>query len=124
MAKMILLVDDSPTILMSVRQNLVAAGFEVKTALDGVKALDLLSQGDKPDLIITDVNMPNMDGLEFISKLRILAGFRFTPVLLLTTENQQEKRDEAKKLGATGWIVKPATGESLLKIIKQVLPGA
>lgn len=124
MAKTILLVDDSPTILMSVKNNLIAAGFNVETALDGVKALAVLHDGEKPDLIITDVNMPNMDGLEFISKLRELPGFRFTPVLLLTTENQQEKRDEAKKLGATGWIVKPATGESLLKIIKQVLPGA
>lgn len=124
MAKMILLVDDSSTILMSVKNNLELAGFIVETALDGVKAITKLTDGAKPDLIITDVNMPNMNGLEFISKARTLPGFRFTPILLLTTESQQEKRDEAKRLGATGWVVKPVSGEGLLKIIKQILPGA
>ncbi len=124
MAKTILVVDDSPTILMSVKNNLEIAGFTVETAMDGIKALAKLSDGPRPDLIITDVNMPNMNGIEFISKARMLPGYRFTPILLLTTESQQEKRDEAKRLGATGWIVKPVSGEGLLKIIKQVLPGA
>ncbi|MBC8017410.1 MAG: response regulator, partial [Verrucomicrobia bacterium] len=76
------------------------------------------------DLIITDINLPNMGGLEFIKNLRTLPGFRFIPVLALTTESQQEKKDEAKKYGATGWLVKPVAGPDLVKVIKQVLPGA
>ena len=124
MPKTILLVDDSVTMLMSVKNNLEIAGFKVETAEDGVKAMAKLSSGLKPDLIITDINMPNMGGIEFIAKARALPGFRFIPILALTTESQQAKRDEAKKLGATGWLVKPVGGADLIKIIKQVLPGA
>jgi two-component system chemotaxis response regulator CheY len=124
MAKTIFVIDDSATILMSVRNNLEIAGFIVETAPDGVQALDKLKGGLKPDLIITDINMPNMNGLELIQHARALANLRFTPILVLTTENQQTRRDEAKKLGATGWLVKPMGGADLLKIIKQVLPGA
>jgi two-component system chemotaxis response regulator CheY len=108
---------------MSVRNNLEIAGFIVETAVDGLQALDKLKAGLKPDLIITDINMPEMNGLEFIQHTRALTNFRFTPILVLTTENQQSRRDEAKKLGATGWLVKPMSGTELLKIIKQVLPG-
>jgi two-component system chemotaxis response regulator CheY len=68
--------------------------------------------------------MPNMDGLELIRNVKLLPGFRFTPILTLTTESQTAKRDEAKKLGATGWLVKPVSGPDLVKVIKQVLPGA
>jgi two-component system chemotaxis response regulator CheY len=99
-------------------------GFTVETARDGVEALDKLKGGPKPDLIITDVNMPNMGGLELIQKVRGLPGFRFLPILTLTTESQAEKRDEAKKLGATGWLVKPVSGVDLVKVIKQVVPGS
>lgn len=124
MGKTIMIVDDSATMLMSVKNNLEIAGFTVVTAEDGVKALTKLKGGPKPDLIITDVNMPNMDGMELIKNIRQLPGFRFTPILTLTTESQAAKRDEGKKLGATGWLVKPVGGSDLLKIIKQVLPGA
>lgn len=124
MAKTIMIVDDSATMLMSVKNNLEIAGFKVVTAEDGIKALTKLKGGIKPDLIITDVNMPNMDGMELIKNVRALPGFRFTPILTLTTESQAAKRDEGKKLGATGWLVKPVGGADLLKIIKQVLPGA
>ena len=124
MAKTILIVDDSNTMLMSLRNSLEIAGFKVLEANDGSVALKTLQGGAKPDLIITDINMPNMGGIEFISKARALAGFRFTPILALTTESQQGKRDEAKKLGATGWLLKPVSGTDLNKIIKQVLPGA
>ena len=86
-------------------------------------ALDAMT-GSKFDLIITDINMPNMGGIEFISKTRALPGFRFIPILALTTESEQVKRDEAKKLGATNWLLKPVSGSNLNKIIKQVLPGA
>jgi two-component system chemotaxis response regulator CheY len=99
-------------------------GFHVETANDGVQALGKLKSGTRPDLIITDINMPNMDGLELIRNVKLLPGFRFTPILTLTTESQAAKRDEAKKLGATGWLVKPISGPDLVKVIKQVLPGA
>jgi two-component system chemotaxis response regulator CheY len=124
MAKKILVVDDSATMVMSVKTTLEMNGFEVETAGDGLEALDKLKAGSKPDLIITDVNMPNMGGLEFIKNARALQGFSFTPILTLTTESEAAKRDEAKKLGATGWLVKPVAGPELIKVIKQVLPGA
>lgn len=124
MSKTIMIVDDSATMLMSVRNNLEIAGFTVESASDGVKAMAKLKDGARPDLIITDINMPNMGGIEFIGKARGLAGFRFIPILALTTESQQGKRDEAKKLGASGWLLKPVSGADLTKVIKQVLPGA
>lgn len=124
MAKTILIVDDSATMIMSVKSNLEIAGFIVQSAEDGVKAMTQLKSGLKPDLVITDINMPNMNGIELIQNIRSFPGFRFIPILILTTESQQAKRDEAKKLGATGWLVKPVGGAELIKIIKQVLPGA
>lgn len=124
MAKTIMIVDDSPLMRASLKANLEMGGYHVEFAGDGVLALTQLKSGVKPDLIISDINMPNMGGLEFIRNLRTLPGFRFTPVLVLTTESAQGKRDEAKKNGATGWLVKPVSGPDLIKVIKQVLPGA
>jgi two-component system chemotaxis response regulator CheY len=124
MAKTIMIVDDSATMLMSLRNSLEIGGFKVLEANDGSLALKALQGGAKPDLIITDINMPNMGGIEFIGKARAVPGLRFIPILALTTESQQQKRDEAKKLGATGWLLKPVSGTDLNKIIKQVLPGA
>lgn len=124
MAKTILIVDDSATMVLSVKSTLEMNGFTVVTASDGVQALAKLKGGIKPDLIITDVNMPNMDGLELIRNVKTLPGFRFTPILTLTTESQAAKRDQAKQLGATGWLVKPVSGPDLVKVIKQVVPGA
>jgi two-component system chemotaxis response regulator CheY len=124
MSKTILLVDDSTTMVMSVKSTLEMNDFLVETAGDGIEALAKLKGGPKPDLIITDINMPNMGGLEFIKNVRALSGYNFTPILTLTTESDVEKRDEAKQLGATGWIVKPVAGPDLIKVIKQVLPGA
>ncbi|SMF97816.1 two-component system, chemotaxis family, response regulator CheY [Methylomagnum ishizawai] len=124
MALTILIVDDSATMVMSVRTTLEMNGFKVETANDGVQALAKLKAGMKPDLMITDINMPHMGGLELIQNVRALPGFRFMPILTLTTESQAAKRDEAKKLGATGWLVKPVSGTDLVKVIKQVLPGA
>ena len=122
MAKTIFVIDDSNVILMSLKQALEIGGFKVETAKDGLEAFNKLKTGFKPDLIITDINMPNMNGIEFIKNARTL--LRFTPILALTTESQAAKRDEAKKLGATGWLVKPVGGPDLLKVVKQVLPGA
>ncbi|MCG7601105.1 response regulator [Halomonas sp. McH1-25] len=123
MSKNIMIVDDSATMLMSLRSSLEMSGFRVEAATDGMQAMDRLKGGYKPDLIITDINMPNMGGLELIGKARALPGMRFTPILALTTESQQEKRDEAKRNGATGWLVKPINSADLLGVIKQVLPG-
>ena len=124
MAKTNLIVDDSATMLMSVKAILEMSGFAVATASDGVQALERLKGGLRPDLLLTDVNMPRMDGLELIRNVRQLQGFRFMPILTLTTESQAAKRDEAKQLGATGWLVKPVSGPDLVRVIKQVLPGA
>jgi len=124
MDKTIMVVDDSTTIRMSLKNSLEIAGMAVITASDGAIGLEKLKTGPKPDLIITDINMPNMGGIEFIGKARAVPGFRFIPILVLSTESMQAKRDEAKKLGATGWLVKPVGGADLIKIIKQVLPGA
>jgi two-component system chemotaxis response regulator CheY len=124
MSKTILIVDDSLTMVMSVKANLEMHGFKTETAADGAQALGKLESGIKPDLIITDINMPIMSGLELIPKIRALAGFRFTPILILTTESQTSKRDEAKKVGATGWLSKPVDSNVLIGAIKQVLPGA
>ena len=124
MAKTILIVDDSATVLLSVKSTLELNGYKVESASDGVKALDKLKAGLKPDVIITDVNMPNMGGLELIKNVKAQSTFRFTPILTLTTEGSTAKRDEAKRLGATGWLVKPLSGNDLLKVLKQVSPGA
>ncbi len=122
MSKSVFVIDDSATMLMSVKQTLEMSGLKVDTAKDGLEALNKLKAGLKPDLIITDINMPNMNGIDFIKNARLI--LRFTPILALTTESQATKRDEAKKIGATGWLVKPISGPDLLKVVRQVLPGA
>jgi two-component system chemotaxis response regulator CheY len=121
MNKTILLVDDSATMLMSLSKTLTISGLTVETATDGSAALEKLKGGLKPALIITDINMPKLDGLGLIQEARKL--LRFTPILALTTESQQGKRDEAKRNGATGWLVKPVSGNELLQVIRQVIPG-
>ncbi|MGD0481844.1 MAG: response regulator [Terracidiphilus sp.] len=124
MAKTILVVDDSLTMVMSLKSALSMGGFQVETANNGQQALDKLKGGFKPDLILTDINMPVMGGLEMIGKVRALSGCRFLPILTLTTESEAAKRDEARRLGATGWLVKPVSGNDLIKVIKQIMPGA
>lgn len=120
--KTILLVDDSTTMLMSMEGILKRAGFQVETATNGDAALKKISSSC-PDLMITDLNMPGMDGITLIREARKAPGMRFKPVLMLTTESQQAKRDEAKAAGATGWLVKPVKAEELLSVVKQVIPG-
>ncbi|EKF9470989.1 response regulator [Vibrio cholerae] len=122
MSKSILIVDDSSTVLMSVDAMLSKLGFQVEKAKDGVEAETRLKGGLKVNLIITDINMPRMDGIELISKIRAIASYRFTPILVLTTE--QAKRNEARAKGATGYLVKPVTGDQLKAVIQQVLPGS
>ncbi len=121
--KKVLLVDDSPTILMSVKGVLERNNIQVTTANNGEEGYSSL-QSQSFDLVITDLNMPGMNGIELIKKARSLPGMRFTPMLVLTTESQQSKRQEAKTAGATGWLVKPVQGEQLMQVMKKVLPGA
>ena len=115
------LIDDSATMLMSMEMLLKRAGYTVtksESAEAAVSAFETLS----PKLIITDLNMPGMNGIELIKTLKKQAKFRFTPMLMLTTESQQSRREEAKSAGATGWLVKPVEPEQLLGVVKQLLP--
>ncbi|MGB0957984.1 MAG: response regulator [Litorivicinus sp.] len=121
--KKILLVDDSTTMLMSMEGVLKRSGFEVETATGGELALGKIN-ASTPDLMITDLNMPGMNGIELIRAAKSLPSMRFKPILMLTTESQQAKRDEAKQAGACGWLVKPLEPAQLTDVVKQVLPGA
>lgn len=119
--KTIFLVDDSATILLSISNILSKAGYGVEKAGNAAEALAKFQAGVKVDLLITDLNMPGMNGIQFIREVRKLPNYKFMPILFLTTESQQEKRAEAKAAGASGWIVKPATADQLLNTIKLVL---
>ncbi|MDQ7032002.1 MAG: response regulator [Desulfonauticus sp.] len=120
--KRVFLVDDSSTILMSMETILKKAGFAVDKATNGKEALDKLKNGPKPNLIITDLNMPQMDGITLIKELRKLPGYKFLPILILTTESEQSKKMEGKKAGATGWLVKPVKPNDLLAVVKKLVP--
>ena len=117
----IMLVDDSATILLSISNILTKAGYTVEKASNAAAGLEKFKAGVKIDLLITDLNMPGMNGIEFIKEVRTLANYKFMPILFLTTESQQAKRLEAKAAGASGWLVKPATADELLNTIKLVL---
>ncbi len=116
----ILAVDDSASMRQMVAFTLKGAGHDVVEAADGVDALSK-AKSRKFDLVISDVNMPNMDGITLIRELRSLPAFRFTPILMLTTESTADKKQEGKNAGATGWIVKPFNPDQLLATIKKVL---
>jgi len=120
MPKTILTVDDSTTMRQMVAFTLSKAGFSILEAEDGVAALDLL-KSQSADLIITDVNMPRMDGITLVKNLRALPQFKFTPILILTTESGQDMKAKGKECGATGWIVKPFSPEKLLDVVGKVL---
>jgi len=122
MTSTIFLIDDSATILMSMEAILNRAGYTIAKASSAEDALAQLTKGLKPNLIITDVYMPGMNGIELIRKIRAMAGFQFLPILVVTTESQQAKRDEARAAKATGWLVKPVQPDDLLKVVKQILP--
>jgi len=120
MTASILAVDDSPSMRQMVAFTLKAAGYDVTEAEDGAVALGL-AQKQKYRLVLTDVNMPNMDGLTLVKNLRGLADYKFTPMLMLTTESTPEKKAEGKAAGATGWLVKPFNPEQLIATIQKVL---
>lgn len=120
MAASILAVDDSASMRQMVSFTLKGAGYDVVEAADGVQALNI-AKTRSVNLVITDVNMPNMDGISLIRELRALPSYKFTPLLMLTTESSPEKKQEGKAAGATGWIVKPFNPEQLLNTVKKVL---
>jgi two-component system chemotaxis response regulator CheY len=119
--KTVFLVDDSATILLSMSAILTKAGYATEKAPCAEDGLAKLKAGLKPDLLITDLNMPGMNGIEFIKEVRKLPNLRFMPILFLTTESQQSKRDEAKAAGASGWLIKPVNAEQLIGTIKLVV---
>jgi len=119
MSKIILTVDDSRTMRDMLRMALVDAGFEVVQAEDGVHGLEVLN-GAKPDVIITDINMPRMDGYGFMEGVRADPQHRAIPILVLTTESSAEKKMRARDAGATGWIVKPFDPQKLVDAINRV----
>jgi two-component system chemotaxis response regulator CheY len=120
--KTILIVDDSISIRQVVGMTLKANGFEVIEAADGVDALKKLT-GQKVHLIISDVNMPNMDGITLLKEIKQLPAYRFTPVVMLTTEGADEKKEQGRAAGAKAWIIKPFRPEQMLVAVnKLILP--
>jgi two-component system chemotaxis response regulator CheY len=119
MSMKILTVDDSRTMRDMLRLALTGAGFQVVQAVDGKDGLDVLERED-PQLVITDINMPKMDGFGFIEGARRIERFRVVPILVLTTESDAEKKQRARSAGATGWIVKPFDPVKLVDVIRRV----
>jgi two-component system chemotaxis response regulator CheY len=117
----ILAVDDSPAMRQMVSVTLRSAGHDVTEAVDGVAALNLAQKLPPMDLVITDVNMPNMDGITLVRELRQLSHYRGVPLLVLTTEASTQRKQEGKAAGATGWIVKPFNPERLLATVARVV---
>ncbi len=120
MAKVIMTVDDSASVRQMVSFTLKQSGYDVVEAVDGRDGLQKLT-GTKVDMIITDLNMPNLDGIGLIKGARALPACKFIPIIMLTTESQDSKKTEGKAAGATGWIVKPFKPEQLIGVIKKVL---
>jgi two-component system, chemotaxis family, chemotaxis protein CheY len=120
MSKIIMTVDDSASVRQMVSFTLRDAGYEVLEAVDGQDAVNRLN-GTSVNMVITDLNMPNLDGIGLIRALRAIAAFKFIPIVMLTTESQDTKKQEGKAAGATGWIVKPFKPEQLLAVVKKVL---
>jgi two-component system chemotaxis response regulator CheY len=120
MTASILIVDDSNSVRMAIRMALTGAGYAVTEASDGAQGLSK-ANGSKFDMIITDLNMPNMDGLTMIRTLRRSPAQCGTPILFLTTESEDAMKQQAKAAGATGWLVKPFVPDQLIKVVRKVL---
>lgn len=120
MNKTIMTVDDSESIRQMVGFTLKGAGYEVVEAVDGKDAMGKLSN-EEVNMVITDLNMPNVDGIELIRWLRNQESCKFIPIVMLTTESQDGKKSEGREAGATGWIVKPFKPDQLLAVVKKVL---
>ena len=118
MSKTIMTADDSASMRQMVSMTLKQAGYDVVEAVDGK---DALTKINGINMLITDLNMPNMDGLELIRQVRSKPEFKFIPIVMLTTESQDSKKSEGKAAGATGWIVKPFSPDQLIAVVKKVL---
>ncbi len=116
----VLAVDDSASMRQMVSETLKHAGYGVIEARDGRDALNV-ARSQRVNLVLTDVNMPNMDGITLVRELRALPDYRFTPILVLTTESGAEKKQQGKAAGATGWLVKPFNPDTLLATIRRVI---
>lgn len=119
MSKVIMTVDDSASIRQMVSFTLKGAGYEVVEAVDGKDALSKLT--GTFHMVITDLNMPNLDGIGLIREVRANPSYKFVPIIMLTTESQDTRKQEGKAAGATGWIVKPFKPEQLLAVVRKVL---
>jgi two-component system chemotaxis response regulator CheY len=119
MAKTIMIVDDSSSMRMVVGIALKGAGYSVIEGRDGKDALSKLT-GQKVNLIISDVNMPNMDGISFVKAVKLLPAYRFTPIIMLTTESEESKKREGQAAGAKAWVVKPFKPEQLLGAVQKL----
>ena len=121
MGKRIMTVDDSATVRQVLQMTLKKAGYDVVEAVDGADALQKLS-GESVDMLVTDLNMPNVDGIDLIQQVRRKPGNRFMPIIMLTTESQPAKKSAGKTAGASGWITKPFRPEQLLAVVRMVCP--
>ncbi len=120
--KVILIVDDSVSIRQMLNFTLQNAGYEVIEAVDGKDALSK-ANGAQVHMVIADINMPNMDGIELTRTLRSTQKFKFVPIIVLTTESRESRKQEGRSAGATGWIIKPFQPEQLLAIVKKLIGG-
>lgn len=119
--KKVMTVDDSVTVRRALSITLSEAGYEVCEASDGIDALGQL-ENYQVDMLVTDLNMPNMDGIDLIRRVRQMPGNRFMPIIMLTSKNQPDMKVQGKKAGASGWVTKPFSQESLLAVVKMVCP--
>jgi len=120
MSKTVMIVDDSASLRQVVNIALTGAGYTVIEACDGRDALGKLN-GDKIHLVISDVNMPNMDGISFVKELKKLPSYKFTPVIMLTTESQEAKKAEGQAAGAKAWVVKPFQPQTMLAAVSKLI---
>jgi two-component system chemotaxis response regulator CheY len=118
MGKTLLIIDDSASMRQMVTFTLKDAGYNVIAANNGKDALSKL-EGAKVEMVITDLNMPEMDGIEFIRQMRSKAGYKFLPIVMLTTESQESKKQAGRQAGASGWLVKPFRPEQLIDVVKK-----
>lgn len=121
MIKRVMIVDDSATVRQVLQMTLAQAGYEIIEAVDGEDALKLFPESNI-DMLVTDLNMPNVDGIDLIKQVRKNKGNRFMPIVMLTTESQPERKKQGKEAGASGWITKPFKPEQLLSIVQMVCP--
>lgn len=122
MSKTFLIVDDSASMRQLVAFTIKDAGYDVLLAENGRDALEKMSR-TKIDMVITDLNMPEMDGITFIRELRGKADYKFVPIVMLTTESQEAKKQEGRAAGASGWIVKPFSPSQLMDVVKKFVKG-